>query len=123
MSRTLKSADKRHCRSHTGTAVTETALLGGHEGPRRPPVRENARRSTANTAPSSIVKVTAPAPRCKNTSLHEDHAAECFFPSLTPNVSAWDQPQLWDLLVEFNPIFMSPWTLNTSLYRAVVSTG
>lgn len=35
---------------------------------------------------------------------------------LTPDVSTWDLPQVWNLLVEFNPIVIFPWTLNTLYY-------
>lgn len=58
----------------------------------------------------------------QTTWLYEDHIAEYFFMRLTPSVSTWDLPQVWNLLVEFNPIVIVPWTLNTLLHLTVVST-
>ena len=59
----------------------------------------------------------------RSPSLHRAARTHCcvrttaghFFLSFTPNVSAWDQPQLWDLPVALTAVVMPPWTLH-SLY-------
>lgn len=120
MSRTLKSTDKkamlvpsRNCRHRGSSPVKKSGpLLLQTTCKWKGQSLHSQQLSYSHRLPQ-----LPPRAMCKNTCLCEEHVAEYFFMRLTPNVPTWDLPQVWNLLVEFNPIVIFPWTLNTLYYN------